>query len=125
MIVTRWFSFTLRSVFLVTGVMGVFVEQNGAVARSIASEFGSDPFGSVLLAIFVFAVYGSIMGTSYLLAGNSWNQAGKVNLIKYPLVIALMFVLSAALFILVSTIGGSIGLVHSPEPITKHPFFGI
>lgn len=124
-IVTRWFSFTLRSVFLVTGIMGVFVEQNGSVALAIVGKIGSDPLGSVLLAIFVFAVYGSIMGASYLLAGYSWKQGGKESLIKYPLVIVLMFVLSAALFFLASTIGSSTGLVHSPEPIRQHPFFGV
>lgn len=125
LIVTHWFSFTLHSVFLVTGIMGIFVEENGSVALSIVSNIGSDPLGSVLLAISVFAVYGSILGASYLLAGNFWKHDGRQNLVKYPLVIVLMVVLSAALFFLVSTIGSSIGLVHSPEPITKHPFFGI
>lgn len=123
-LVLRRYRFSLTEVFAVTGVMGVFVEQNGSVAASILGGLRADPLTSVILAVYVFTVYGSIMGTASLLARfdtRSSVQSG--GWLKYPAVVVLMFVASAAFTAFASYFGGMVGLVHQPLPIRAHPLF--
>jgi hypothetical protein len=116
------YRFGLAQVFVVTGIMGIFVEQRGNVLRQIISSALVNPAESYLLAFFVFVVYGSIMGISRLF----WTcppEGLRGNLIKYIAVAVLMFVMSLALTEAFSLVGGRIGIVQAPLPIHAHPFF--
>ena len=120
----RRYRFTLTQTFAVTGVLGIFVEQTGSVAASILRSLTVDPLASLLLALYVFTVYGSIMGTAHLLAGFGEDQVGRTDgVAKLVFVAVLMLAASVAFTYALASLGSTAGLLHPPLPIREHPLF--
>lgn len=119
----RW-RFTLPGVFIVTGVLGVFIEQSGAVIREIIGMALANPLLAMLLALDIFAVYGSIMGLAYLpLATALQARQRRLGWLKYPVVMALMFLGASFGVIVVDLLAAHAGLIPPRRPIWEHPFF--
>ena len=108
----HFFRFSLLESFIVSGVFGVLLEQDSAVLRSILQAIFINPLQAAMLALYVFLVYGSVVGIAYCLANIKASQTGKRdNILKYPVIFALMFVgmnLLTGLFILIAN---SLGLL--------------
>jgi hypothetical protein len=122
LVLRRW-QFTLGQVFVTTGIFGIFVEQNGAVAAVILASLAI-PVQAALLALYVFAVYGAIMGLPYLLAGQSLPGAGeRTGWLKYPAILAGMFIGGKVLFLVVALLASPLHLIPPRQPIWEHPFF--
>jgi len=119
----RW-QFTLPAVFFATGLMGIFVEQDGAVIRDIAAAALSNPLLAALIALDIFAVYGSIMGLAYLpLASALRERKRRGGWLRFPAVVALMVVGSVIGLALVGLLASHVGLIPPRRPIWEHPFF--
>ncbi|MBA3823926.1 MAG: hypothetical protein H0X24_08525 [Ktedonobacterales bacterium] len=122
LVLRRW-QFTLGQVFVTTGLMGIFVEQNGAVIAVIIASLGN-PLLAALLALYVFAVYGAIMGLPYLLAGKGVPGAGaRTGWLKYLAILAGMFFGAKLLFLVVAVVAMALHLIPPRQPIWEHPFF--
>lgn len=120
---TKRYEFSLRDAFVATGVMGIFVEQEGNVAVSIYRGFLTDPMLGVLLGIYVFTVYGSIIGTAHTLAVFDGPKKGKGGWTRFPLVVLGMVILSILFTAIASSAGTWLGVIHPPLPIREHPLF--
>jgi hypothetical protein len=122
LVLRRW-RFTLRGVFMVTGFMGIFVEQNGAVLAAIIASL-ANPLAAFILALYVFAVYGSIMGLPYLLNERDLPATGqRAGWLKYPAILLGMFLGAKLLFLVVALIASALHLIPPRQPIWEHPFF--
>ncbi|HUY77967.1 MAG TPA: hypothetical protein VMV29_14435 [Ktedonobacterales bacterium] len=119
----RW-RFTLPAVFVVTGLMGIFVEQDGAVVRDIIAVALANPLLAILIALDIFAVYGSIMGLAYLpLAMALRERKRRGGWLRFPAVIALMFVGAVIGVTVVGLLASHTGLIPPRRPIWEHPLF--
>ncbi len=122
LVLRRW-RFTLGQVFVTTGILGIFVEQNGAVVVAIIASLGN-PLVAAILALYVFAVYGAIMGLPYLLAGRRLPGAGQhTGWLKYPTILLGMFVAARLVFLVVALLATALHLIPPRQPIWAHPFF--
>lgn len=119
----RW-RFALPAVFVVTGLMGIVVEQDGAVVRDIIAVALGNPLLAILIALDIFAVYGSIMGLAYLpLASALRERKRRGGWLRFPVVIALMVVGSVIGVALIGLMASHAGLIPPRRPIWEHPFF--
>jgi len=127
---------SVAGVFITTGIFGVFVEQDGAVGKMVWNQFSAHPLLAVWLALYVFAVYGAILGNGYLPLRDllhrqhprfAWLKKPGVELacryLKYPVAVALMWLGILLVFSAVSWLAGHLGLIPPPRPIYEHPFF--
>ncbi|HLG76500.1 MAG TPA: hypothetical protein VKX46_08795, partial [Ktedonobacteraceae bacterium] len=122
LVLRRW-RFTLGQVFILTGLLGIFVEQNGAVIVEIIASL-ANPLIAAILVLYVFTVYGSIMGLPYLCAENILPCAEKrAGWIQYLIVPCGMFLGETILFLIVWVIASALHLIPPPQPIWEHPFF--
>jgi hypothetical protein len=88
----RLFTYSTLNVFVLQGVYGVFIEQQGAVFLDGAATL---PAGAVLW-LYVFVVYGSAMGLAVLLWPPGLLAEGRSRRwFRFPLAVALNFACTA------------------------------
>lgn len=76
------------------------------------------------MAVYVFVVYGSIMGLAYLaVEGELCHSRQGNHWLKYPAVLLLMCVSSILLTAMVWLVATPLGLIPEHRPIWEHPFF--
>jgi hypothetical protein len=85
-LILRYYHFSIKTIFLITGFYGVFIEQQGAVFLSGLANF---PLG-VMWWLFVAVVYGSTMSLAVFLVRDRFTATRK-SWIKYPLALAGLF----------------------------------
>jgi hypothetical protein len=111
----QFFRFSLLESFIISGLFGVLLEQDSAVLRGIVQALPVNPLQALILAFYVFLVYGSVLGIAYRLADVKNSQRGKRNnILKYPIVFALMFVSMNVFTGLVFLVANSFGLLPTP-----------
>ena len=114
------YRFSLAQVFATQGVFGVFIEQNGAVFRQGLAAF---PLGMIFW-VYVFLVYGSFIAMAYAITQGELNQAvQRSGWLKYPLALALVWLLTFGvtwLWVLPWEAGG---LIPGPKPIWEQPLW--
>lgn len=88
-LVSRRYHFTIRQVFLVTGLYGIFLEQEGAV---FLAGLATMPLGFVLW-LFVAVAYGSTMALAFFLVRDSFT-AERESRWKYPITMITLFVVT-------------------------------
>lgn len=121
-VLQRW-RFSLRQVFFATGILGIFIEQDGAVIAAIIASLGN-PLLAAILAIYVFVVYGAAMGIPYLLAEKTLVREGRrYGWQKYPVVILGMYLVAKILFLVVAVSATLLNLIPARQLIWEHPFF--
>jgi hypothetical protein len=120
-VVTRRWRFSLTEVFIVQGVYGVLLEQQGAV---FIKGLEAMPLG-VVLWLYVFVVYGSAAGLAYLpferelsppqAHGSRW---------KVPAALLVQFVATAVVALAWTGFLALAGVaVPDPKPIWQAPFW--
>jgi hypothetical protein len=77
---TRRWRFSVAEVFVIQGIYGVFVEQQGAV---FLQGWRALPLG-VVLWLYVFVVYGAAAGLAYLPVGRAAGGAGPRRALEDP-----------------------------------------
>lgn len=85
----RSYRFTALQVFIIMGLYGVLIEQQGKV---FLAGLGSFPWG-LAPWLFVAVAYGSTMGLAFILACDSFN-ALRDGWLKYPLVWVALIILT-------------------------------
>jgi len=120
LLMRRW-RFSLAEVFVLQGLYGILLEQQGAVLRQGLASF---PWGSVLW-IYVFLVYGSAMGLAYLPFENSYAaEARPRGWIRLPIAFLVLLLMTV-----VSSLGWGMTLqilhvnVPDPRPILEAPLW--
>jgi len=128
--VLRHYRFSLLSVFVSAGFLGILMEGNFDMSYwpliSIIQNLIADPLTSIFLSLYLFVVYGSVMGLGYFLVENEFceNDSEKSNSrIKYPIAIAVMFAGAWVFSFIVSMIFMSLGLIPEPGPIWERLFY--
>jgi len=111
------YRYSLWQVFALTGLLGVFIEQNGAVITAVVALLRVNPVQSAVMAVFVFAVYGSIPGIAYLAVSGRVTLAERRSWVQVPLAIALLFVGGKAGAFLVRVVADGLALIPPPRPI--------
>lgn len=118
------FRFSLLSLFVTAGIFGIAVEQDGQVLFSIIQNLSVSPLASLISALYVFVVYGSILGLAYLPVEGRFNPAARRDhWLKYPVALFLMWLLAKIMFLAVFLLANSIGAIPEPKPIWLYPFF--
>jgi hypothetical protein len=124
MIVTRRFAFTFREVFCTTGVMGIAVENNLAVLKTILASLLANPLHAAMLGLYVFAVYGSMAAIPFVILDRAiTSPRQRHHWIKYLVAIVLMFVCAWLLTVLVHVAAKPLGLIPPKRSIVGHPLF--
>jgi hypothetical protein len=117
LILRRW-SFSILEVFVLQGLYGVVVEQDGAILLLGISQF---PLGMVFW-VYVFLVYGSTMALAFLPFRASFpNQ--KSSLWKYPALLLLMVLFVYIFFYVFALLWTALGLIPEAGSIVERPFF--
>lgn len=107
----RW-RYSLAEVFLLQGVYGVFVEQQGAI---LLQGWRVLPLG-LILWLYVFVVYGSAAGIGYLPYENDLHTSrSKDSHWKYPAALAVQFLVTGVVAIGWTLLLGALG-VSIPDP---------
>jgi hypothetical protein len=123
LVLRRW-RFSLLEVFVTVGLLGIFVEQTGVVIVAIAQSLTVNPLASLLLAAFVFVVYGPVIAIPYMLLEPQFaGRATRSGWLKFPAVALLMVILAVTLTAVVGLLASSAGLIPPKQPIWTHPFF--
>lgn len=124
LIVHRFWRFSFLSVFLATGLSGVWTEQNGTVFVNLIQALFVNPLSALFGVLYLVVVYGSIAGLAYLPVAGELNSLERSNnLLKYPAVWILLF------FVVYLTTGTAriladfLKLIPEARPIWEHPFF--
>ncbi|MCX7858821.1 MAG: hypothetical protein N2385_01920 [Chloroflexus sp.] len=76
----QYYHFTTSEIFVITGLYGVIIEQQGAILLAGLSTF---PLGAILW-VFVATVYGSTMALAFFLVRDSFTVTHN-GWVKYPL----------------------------------------
>jgi len=122
-IVLRRYRFTLREVFLVTGIQGIFFEQLGAVFLMMVKLFATNPLLSLVFGLYVCAVHGSAAALAVLPWLQRFDTPTSRHWARFPIVIALMV---GGAFLGTALIGVAAGLFGGLPPkrsIVEHPFW--
>jgi hypothetical protein len=123
LVLRRW-RFRLAEIFVTVGLLGIFVEQTGAVLVAIAQSLFVNPLASLLVAAFVFVVYGPVIAIPYMLLEPQFaGRAMRSGWLKFPAVALLMVILAVTLTAVVGLLASSVGLIPPKQPIWAHPFF--
>lgn len=123
LVVSRFSGFSLKGVFWTTGILGVFFEQMGAVFMSMVSNFLINPLLAIGMAVYVWAVYGSIMGIGYLPSASRIGSTKQHKWYAYPSAFVLMYLLASLLTLLMASAFSAIGLMPDKKPIGQFPFW--
>jgi len=120
----RWFRFTLREAFIVTGLQGIFFEQLGAVFLKMLGVFASNPLMSMLLGVYVFLVHGSVTGLALVpLLGRFDRPHRSRHWVRFPVVIALMVSLGFMGTWLIGACALLLGGLPEKRPIVEDLFW--
>lgn len=119
LVLRRW-RFSLPHVFVTTGILGIFFEQNGVVFLSLLGN----PLLGLLLVLLTFPAYGAIMGLPYLLAEKLLARPEqREGWLKYPVVLLLMVAGAVILTFVIGLIALALHVIPPRRPIWEHPFF--
>lgn len=120
----RWFRFKLWETFVITGLQGIFFEQLGAVFLAMVRAWAANPFLSVLLGLYVFAVHGSAAGLAMVPVLQRLDAPARSrSWLRFPVVIALMVGLAFAGCWLVQAVASLFGGLPPKRDIIEHPFW--
>ena len=120
----RYWRFSLASVFLVSGIFGIFAEQSGVVFANIVRGFYTDPFTVVFSALYILVVYGSFPGVAYLAVGERLNHPKyRDTPLKYPVIWILQFLMSYPTTAIITILASLMRFIPQARPIWEHPFF--
>jgi hypothetical protein len=111
------YRFGLREVFVTTGVLGVGIEQDGAVLSAVLQMLGVNPLHSLLMAVFVFLVYGSITALAFAVVESRLTPPVRDTWWKYPIACLLLYLGGKAGAWLVRVCADALGLIATPRPI--------
>jgi hypothetical protein len=90
-IATRWFRYSIRDAFLVTGFQGIFFEQLGAVFSAMLQLLSTNPGLALLFGVYVFLVHGSTVGLSLVpIHHRLMSPTASRSPLRFPVAIALM-----------------------------------
>ncbi len=118
------FGASLATVSVTTGLMGVFVEQVGAVFLQMIALFTANPFVAIMMGVFVASVYGSIMGLAYLPVAEAWPPAAGRRHWQGRLLAVVLMVAFSVLGTAAMKLGAhSVGLMPEPGPIGARPLW--
>lgn len=118
------FRFSLISLFVTAGFLGIAIEQNGQVLTSISQMLLITPVTAITSALYVFVVYGSILGLAYLPVERRFGDVqSRDHWFKYPIALFLMWFFGQLMFFLVFLLANAAGLIPEPKPIWLHPLF--
>jgi hypothetical protein len=120
-LLTKRWGFSVAEIFLLQGVYGVFVEQQGAI---LLQGWQVLPLGA-LLWLYVFVVYGSAAGIAYLPYENDLYTSGsKTSIWKYPAALAVQFVATVVVAVGWALLLGAMGVsIPDPKPIWEAPLW--
>lgn len=120
----RWFRFKLWETFVITGLQGIFFEQLGAVFLAMVRTWAANPFLSVVLGLYVFAVHGSAAGLAIAPVLQRLDAPARSrSCLRFPVVIALMVSLAFAGCWLVQAGASLFGGLPPKRAIVDHPFW--
>ena len=122
-LVLRKFRFSLLSVFVTMGFFGVFFEQDGAVLLAIIELIQSNPLFALVMAVYVFVVYGSVIGIAFLAIEKEIPIGQSRHWIRFPIALLLIYVFMVIVSLIWFIIVSSLGLIPEPRPIWEFPFF--
>ena len=120
-LLTKRWRFSVAETFLLQGVYGVFVEQQGAI---LLQGLRALPLG-VVLWLYVFVVYGSAAGIAYLPYENDLHTSGsKASNWKYPAALAVQFLATGVVAIGWTLLLAALGVsIPDPKPIWQAPLW--
>jgi hypothetical protein len=111
-------------VFVTVSLLGIFVEQPGAVLVAIAQSVFVNPLAALLIAAFVFVVYGPVFAIASMrlepqFAGRAVRSGG----LKVPAVAPLMVIFAVTSTALFGQLASATGLIPPRQPIWTPSFF--
>jgi len=116
----RW-DFRLGEVFLVQGLYGILLEQQGAILRQGLATLP----GGIILWAYVFLVYGSVIGLAYLPSERAYAADGRPHgWTRLPIALGMLLIMTV-----VSSLGWGLLLqvlgvsVPDPRPILEAPLW--
>jgi len=118
------FRYTLVEAFVITGVQGIFFEQLGAVFLAMLAAAPTNPAGSLLFGVYVFAVHGSAAGLALVPVLHRFDAPGRSERwLRYPAAVALMVgcAFVGAWLAAVATL--PFGGLPPKQSIAAHPFW--
>ena len=120
-VLTKRWRFSVAEIFILQGVYGIFVEQQGAV---FLQGWRSLPLG-LILWLYVFVVYGSAAGIGYLPHENDLHPSGsKASIWKYPAALAVQLLATVVLAVGWTLLLGALGVsIPDPKPIWEAPLW--
>lgn len=115
------FRYSLSSVFIIQGLYGVLLEQQGKI---FLAGLGSMPVGLYMWA-YVFAVYGSISAIAYTFVENEIDTTNKSNRkwLKYLVSLIAIMAITILFFIIWTLITNATGIIPEKRPIWEAPFW--
>jgi hypothetical protein len=120
----KWFRFSVKEAFLVTGVQGIFFEQLGAVFLAMLTVLRTNPAAAAFFGIYVFLVHGSAVALAIIpieVEADSTKRSGHWT--RFPIVIALMVSLAFAGCAIVGLVAELFGGLPPKRSIVEHPFW--
>ncbi len=124
LIVMRWFRFSVKEAFLVTGLQGIFFEQLGAVFVAMLVALSSNPVSAVFLGVYVFLVHGSVAGLAMIpIEADADRRKRSSHWVRFPVVIVLMVSLAFTGCAIVGLVSGLFGGLPPKRSIVEHPFW--
>jgi hypothetical protein len=124
LIALRWYRFTVPEAFIVTGLQGIFFEQLGAVFLVMLAVFKQNPFASLFVGLYVFAVHGAIVGIALSpVIDEDESAARSGHWTRFPVVIALMVGLAFAGCATVNQVADLFGGLPPKQSIVEHPLW--
>jgi hypothetical protein len=115
-LVLRRYRFGVREVFLVNGLYGVLIENQGV---ALLAGLQALPLGAVLW-LYVLVAYGATAALAFLPFREAFSTE-RATPLKYPLAWALLFIFSFGISILWGFLIQ--GFLPPERPITEFPFF--
>lgn len=117
---SKRYTFSLKQVFIIQGIYGVVLEQQGAIFIQGLLQM---PVG-IFFWIYVFVVYGSITGLAYILSGNAFKQpSAGIGLKKQAVILLSLAIISFILVMLWGLILKITGVIPQPMPIWLRPLW--
>lgn len=118
------FRFKLWETFVITGLQGIFFEQLGAVFLAMVRAWTANPFQSLVLGLYVFAVHGSVVGLAMapLLARFASPEKSR-SWLRLPVVSVLMVGLAFVGCWLVQMVASLFGGLPPKRFLVEHPFW--
>ena len=117
----RWFAFSLAEVFVLAGIFGVLIEQDGAVLGAILANLATAPLGAATMALYVFAVYGAFSALPMRLTAPGPGRSR--HWVRGPLALAAAVVLPRLGMGLILGLWSLLGGVPAARSALAHPLW--